>query len=330
MFCSKCGKENSDETKFCSTCGTNIEKLATLNHVEPIASGGTFTSENNDQLNISKAWKIKFNLLEKIGSGNKFIYKLLSSPEYMALNYKDKIKVSFNLLALLFGPLYYFWKKMWLKGAVILVAILAFSSLLMIIDMIFGISTQNAVYFPNLIISQIANYDYYRHIKHGEQMWPDMPKFLSRPISVIILVLAALMIVGSIAQFRDGAAVVINKGVNSNTPQTSNILQTKEVLKQISGIWTEDKVDFIELRLETNEPYVSMGKLMAPDFAIKMPVSNIEIDNNLGEVSFVAKGKLALMHMTIRMIPKDNGFTLLAKFKELRLAMNLGYVRDRL
>lgn len=40
MFCPKCGKENSNGTKFCGSCGANTEILVTANHAASIASGG--------------------------------------------------------------------------------------------------------------------------------------------------------------------------------------------------------------------------------------------------------------------------------------------------
>lgn len=39
MFCPKCGKENSDGTKFCANCGTNIEIVAGAKHITPLAGG---------------------------------------------------------------------------------------------------------------------------------------------------------------------------------------------------------------------------------------------------------------------------------------------------
>jgi len=39
MFCLKCGKENSDGTKFCGNCGTNIEILDKPIHAASMVSG---------------------------------------------------------------------------------------------------------------------------------------------------------------------------------------------------------------------------------------------------------------------------------------------------
>ena len=39
MFCPKCGNENSDGSKFCANCGSNIEIVAAAKHTTPMASG---------------------------------------------------------------------------------------------------------------------------------------------------------------------------------------------------------------------------------------------------------------------------------------------------
>jgi uncharacterized membrane protein YhaH (DUF805 family) len=39
VFCPKCGKENPDSTKFCDSCGANLEYWATPNLAPPKASG---------------------------------------------------------------------------------------------------------------------------------------------------------------------------------------------------------------------------------------------------------------------------------------------------
>ena len=49
MFCSKCGKENSEGVKFCGSCGANIETLATPNRVSASASA------SGDQMTFGKS-----------------------------------------------------------------------------------------------------------------------------------------------------------------------------------------------------------------------------------------------------------------------------------
>ena len=49
MFCPKCGKENSDDVRFCSACGTKIEKLNTSNLMD--APTGT----SSEQMTFGKS-----------------------------------------------------------------------------------------------------------------------------------------------------------------------------------------------------------------------------------------------------------------------------------
>lgn len=49
MFCQKCGKENSEGTKFCANCGANSEIVATARNFTATASGG------GDQMTFAKS-----------------------------------------------------------------------------------------------------------------------------------------------------------------------------------------------------------------------------------------------------------------------------------
>ena len=55
MFCPKCGKENSDEAKFCSSCGANIAALKSSGQVaeSPNASSDTSGAVTQDSKNIA-------------------------------------------------------------------------------------------------------------------------------------------------------------------------------------------------------------------------------------------------------------------------------------
>jgi hypothetical protein len=80
-------------------------------------------SENNDQAHSSEEWKTRFALLEKIGANDNLFH--IKMDCYNALSFKEKLSISFNALAFLFGPIYYFSKEMWLKGAFLFGAALA-------------------------------------------------------------------------------------------------------------------------------------------------------------------------------------------------------------
>lgn len=156
------------------------------------------TTSNNDLPKLSDSWKARFEILERLGAGEKSafaFYKTMGSPEYKALSFKEK-QIFFNKLAVVFGPFYYFSKKMWLKGAMLLGVGLVLVSLIELIASIFRFSLPFGSYYvvANMTCSFIANYDYYRHVKHGEKIWPGLPEILSKPIGVIGVPLGAAII----------------------------------------------------------------------------------------------------------------------------------------
>lgn len=159
------------------------------------------TSENGKKIIVSEAWKMKFDLLEKIGASEKFILKATNSAEFKSLSFNERFKVSFNLLALLFGPLYYFSKKIWMKGAVLFGAMCVLNALLTLIEVITGAAFPKIVYWAPcaVVFSNLANYDYYRYVKHGEKIWPGIPRFLSTPIGIIGFLSASLVLLIGIA-----------------------------------------------------------------------------------------------------------------------------------
>lgn len=186
----------------------------------------TATTENNIPLNVSDAWRTKFEILEKIGADEQSIYKAMSSVEYKGLSFKEKQKVNFNILAFFLGPFYYFSKKMWAKGAVILAAIWVLAALLILVEVVVGASLPDVLYWiPSAVIcAQLANYDYFRHVTHGEKMWRGMPDFLSKPIGAIGFPLVAL---------------VLLLGMLTLSPAYTE--ETKsQMMADISGVWRGD------------------------------------------------------------------------------------------
>ncbi|MCK0754303.1 MULTISPECIES: hypothetical protein, partial [Chromohalobacter] len=61
------------------------------------------STENSSTPSVSEAWKKKFDILQRIGADEQFIYKAMGSAEYKDLSFRERSKVSFNILAFLFG-----------------------------------------------------------------------------------------------------------------------------------------------------------------------------------------------------------------------------------
>jgi hypothetical protein len=73
-------------------------------------------------LPVSDAWRAKFLLIEKAGGAR--------MPRLKSLTSSERFTITFNFLAFLFWPFYYFVKRMWKKG-VVMVSIGLFSLLIL-------------------------------------------------------------------------------------------------------------------------------------------------------------------------------------------------------
>lgn len=160
------------------------------------------SNENINELNVSASWLAKFDILNNIGAGEKSIYKALNNAKFKALPFRERQKIIFNVWAFLFGPLYYFSKKMWHKGAFLIGAAFLLSGLFSLIEMSMGMKIPDMIYWviPSVICSQLANYDYFRLKTKGEKIWSGLPEILATPIGAIgfpitcfLLALTALM-----------------------------------------------------------------------------------------------------------------------------------------
>ncbi|WP_191905993.1 DUF2628 domain-containing protein [Nitrincola iocasae] len=145
---------------------------------------------------VSEAWKVKFDILQKMGAGEQFLYKAMGSAEYKGLSFRERNKISFNILAFLFGSLYYFSKKMWAKGAAILGVTWALATLLTLVEFIIGFEFPAVAYWipSSVFCAQLANYDYFRKVMYGENMWGGWPSMLSKPVGAIGFPLLALVL----------------------------------------------------------------------------------------------------------------------------------------
>lgn len=107
-----------------------------------------------------------------------------------------------------------------------------------------------------------------------------------------------------------------------------------DTLQDVSGVWSENGNDFLEVRLDLPEPYVAFGLLMMAEAYPKIPVSNVRVDTERDEVSFTTLGEKKTTDITLRKIyvGNSNQFTLLYKFNfmDMPVSTNLFFVRDAL
>lgn len=116
---------------------------------------------------MSPSWQKRFDFFNAYGLPN-------STPEsraaFRALSFMDRLKLTSNILAFLFGPIYFFVKGMWRKGLTLLGIFFAVEVVLVVLDvpdsLVRGIGFGLAA-----IAMTTANYAYYLHVVRGSQSW---------------------------------------------------------------------------------------------------------------------------------------------------------------
>jgi hypothetical protein len=249
--------------------------------------------ENSSTPNVSEAWNTKFGILKKIGADQQFIYRAMSSSEYKQLSFKERNKISFNVLAFLFGPIYYFSKKMWYKGSIIAGAMWMLAVLLTSVEIVFGVALPAIVYWVTSVIglsicAQLADYDYYRKMIHGEKMWGGFPKVFSSPIGAIgflVVTLASLMFISTLEQ---------------------TYIIKNQMLTDISGVWqanTDKAVITISLGEKTKSLDINGTH-------IPVTVQSVDQDSHIVTLSVLLKNGQHVSWSLRQIFDKADSFSL--------------------
>jgi hypothetical protein len=118
-----------------------------------------------DTLPVSDNWKARFRLFDKAG-GPKL-------PNFKQLPFGERMKISFNILGFLFGPIYYAVKGMWKKGlamfGALIVGIVVLSFVLELVGM--GQLNRALGYAAAALFAVRANVDYYKKMVLGDDGW---------------------------------------------------------------------------------------------------------------------------------------------------------------
>lgn len=218
---------------------------------------------NIESMSVSSKWKDKFRLLQEAGAEDKFIYQAMQTPEYKSLSFRQKNRITFNTIAFLAGPLYYFFKKMWFKGAFILGASWVFLSLITLVEIVIGFSLPSVIYWivPAVISSQLANYDYYKKVVHDETMWPGLPSFLSRKPGAIGFPVVSLIILLSLSAFSPAATEI----------------EKEQTLIDVSGVWrADDGGEVVSISLASSRKFISVSGEKRP-----VTIQSVDLDNKI-------------------------------------------------
>lgn len=143
--CPYCGEEILAIAKKCKHCGEFLDKEMQK------------CSSNIGTLDVNESWKKRFEVVEKqVIEGKWWKY----NSDFWKTSMSERLKMGgilylsdflSTLAAILFGPLYYLWKGMWLKAIIYSLAFLATGGILFMIFFV------------------LAPYDYYRIKVYGKQ-----------------------------------------------------------------------------------------------------------------------------------------------------------------
>ncbi|MCB9440863.1 MAG: DUF2628 domain-containing protein [Mycolicibacterium sp.] len=117
-------------------------------------------------------WQRRFAFFDAYGMPN-------SSPEarqaFRALPFGTRMRLNSNILAFLFGPIYFFVKGMWRKGLTLLAAGLAIGVLDVAVFGDLAVGNNSLQGALNLLVPLTAmvtaNYSYYRHVVQHSVSW---------------------------------------------------------------------------------------------------------------------------------------------------------------
>lgn len=132
-----------------------------------------------DRSVLSKKWQTRFVLIDKAGGPG--------WPNFRTLTLLERIKMSGNFLAFLFGPFYYFAKGMWLRGFTLLFFGIAIYSWILVLIKLFLPQYLSLTYGLSVapLFCAYANVDYYREFHE-----PDVKRWTGFWVGLIVVVIA--------------------------------------------------------------------------------------------------------------------------------------------
>jgi len=304
LYCQHCEFTKEVPDKYLGTKGKCPQCKETAEAVSSIPNKNQDNEQTDiDRLEISSSWKDKFKLLENVGAKEHFISKVMTSAKYKSLGFKEKQQVSLNVWAFFFGPLYYLFKKMWLKGALLWGAIVLLNTLLFLLEIITNFTFPSVFYWlpGNILCAQFVNYDYYRYVVHHEKVWTKL-SFFSKPLHVVVFLVLSLVLLVSVSLF---------------TPQSYQ----NQMLTDVSKVWLDDARTEVALHLVGTQKFVTIAGKKIP-----VRIDAINTDNHSIALKIIAKNGKILIWTFQQIFQDDDTFVLSMSAGGVK--NNLSYVRD--
>jgi hypothetical protein len=124
----------------------------------------TETPDSND---MPRRWQQRFAFFDTYGLPSS---SLEAREAYKLLPFGTKVRIGSNILAFLFGPLYFFAKGMWRKGLTLLAAAITIAVVTVVIDVPDSIARAVGLGFA-AAAATTANYAYYLHVVKHSRSW---------------------------------------------------------------------------------------------------------------------------------------------------------------
>lgn len=116
---------------------------------------------------LASSWRLRFDFFDTYGLPS-------STPEakaaYRALPFGTKLRLTSNILAFLFGPIYFFVKGMWRKGLTLLALALSAAVIMALVGVPESVGRAVGIGIAALAMST-ANYAYYLHVVRRSESW---------------------------------------------------------------------------------------------------------------------------------------------------------------
>ncbi|HET6735704.1 DUF2628 domain-containing protein [Mycobacterium sp.] len=125
---------------------------------------------------LPQVWQQRFTFFDAYGLPGS---SSQSQAAFKALSFGKKLRLTTNLLAFFFGPVYYFVKGMWRKGLVLLAEAIAIG-VLVAFNGPDHILSRVLVFAYAAVVMSTANYAYYLHAAKGSRSFNPFEGFSRR------------------------------------------------------------------------------------------------------------------------------------------------------
>lgn len=285
-----------------------------------------------NDLDVSKKWKSRFQLIQDIGGKEIYSpFKLQATPEFKSLPLTKRMSMNFSCLSFLFSFFWYFAKGMWGKGFVILSFASLYSAILLVIERLANIQIIPVLFWVpvSAICGLLGVFDYYRYKIEDERMWKGafFGGGFDNKASIALFLISALSVNVAAALYSEGAfsqngpVIVENQTEIKETIQgVDNTHDQQNLLRDIVwSVWNSGDTKYT-FTADNDKLVLHVNNEIYP-----LTITNIDADNLI--VSTIIDGKN--IPFTIRQVWDENNdsFNLSVSIND-NTPVDLAFIRE--